>query len=1165
MLAFSKYLQKKEVWKDVINSISDNESLTGIYGVEKAQTSIILQTITTDKAIIYVSDNDFTAKNVWEQLRRENVEATYLPSRQFVFYHVDAYSHDLMYLRIESLHKIWNKKAKIICTSIDNFYDKLPEANWFFDQKLEISIGESIERQYLLERLYKLGYERVSMVEAKGQFSLRGSILDCFPISSNVPTRIEFFDDEVDSIREFSIDNQRSLEMKENVVLLPANEMYIENSKEIIEKLDNDYSVCYKKNKNKEEIVNGLSKYKEILEQLEENSKINNPMLLIPYNKRYNSNLFEYMPKEKIIVFDDPDRVYQRLENKHTENIERFKNLFETGEVLIEHQYMFINQVVVEDKIRKESKLFLMPFLKPIRDMSYKYLYDFKWQEITKYSGKLDWFANDIKEKIRNGYCVAVALSQEEKINHFVDEMAKLDVLVSKENDILGAGLISCYKASLEKGFEWRNEKFMLFTDNELFSSNATRKMKKKRGKGIQINSFSDLKINDYVVHEKHGVGKYVGITQLKVEDIRKDYLTIEYDKSDRLFIPVNQMDLIQKYIGADQGKPKLNKLGGQEWEKTKYNAKKAIEVMAEDLIELYAKREAIKGYGFSEDSIWQKEFEDAFPHEETFDQLRSVEEIKKDMEKLRPMDRLLCGDVGFGKTEVALRAVFKAVQDSKQVAVLVPTTILAQQHYTTITKRFSDFPIKVQMLSRFRTKSQQKEIIKAVGDGRIDIIIGTHRLLSEDLLFKDLGLLIVDEEQRFGVKHKERLKKIKENVDVLTLTATPIPRTLHMSMVGIRDLSVIEEPPLERHPVQTFVVEYNEHLIRDAVLKELSRGGQIFYVFNRVRGIQRIASILERLVPEARIAVAHGQMGERGLENIMIDFMNHEYDVLVCTTIIETGLDISNVNTMMIHNADQLGLSQLYQLRGRVGRSNRLAFAYLMYEKDKILTEIAQKRLKAIKEFTEFGSGFKIAMRDLEIRGAGNLLGAAQHGHMMAIGYDLYVKYLEASVSKFKTGEDLTVIETVVDIMVDAYIPKFYIEDEQQRIDVYKRIASISSSEDKSEVIDELIDRYGDVPKACEQLIKVAEIKKQAQKIGVEEVKQDKECIILKFKNEAFLQLPVIEMLMKKYPMRISFDFSKQYILNYYMPKREIHNVLNQTEELLKTLVSFHFPDYQL
>lgn len=1161
MSIFSQTIKRKKSWVQINQAIQNKQGNLAIHGLDRAHTALFLGMLPKDRPTVYIADSDYHAKKVCQALMGADIPAVYLPTRQFVFYHVDAYSHELSYQRIQALFEILNHTDAIVCMAVDNLFDRLPGAKWFLNKKQTLQKGQEIDRDQLLSRLISLGYERVPMVEAQGQFSVRGGIVDCFGIGEKMPFRIEWFDDEVDSIRIFSKENQRSLDYLDEIAILPAEEMLIDNPAPILEKLILDMN---KRPKGKEHAPSEATLFDEMRESLTQGMDVSNPFLLLPYHSQYQSSFFDYLG-DCCYVMDDGEVILERLNNLQADHEAHYARHFEQGEALEAHGEMFLHRVQVENAWTEQIRIFLMPFLRPLHGLSFDGIWPLPWQEGTKYHGDLPTLAQDIQKKLKSGYTIHVALSQNEKIEHFIAEMANLEVTATKETEIYGAGIVSCENKSFDMGFEWREEKYILYTDSEIYAVNAIRKKSTRQSRGKPISSLSDLKVNDYVVHEKHGVGKYLGIQQLKVQEIRKDYLTIAYEKGDKLFVPVDQMDLVQKYIGAEAGTPKLNKLGGQEWQKTKYQAKKSIEEMAQDLIELYAKRSAIKGFGFSSDSIWQAEFEEAFAYEETEDQLRATEEIKRDMEQLKPMDRLLCGDVGFGKTEVALRAAFKAVQDSKQVAILVPTTILAQQHYNTISARFQDFPIRIQMLSRFRTPKQQTEILKGVKDGRIDIIIGTHRLLSKDMAFKNLGLLVVDEEQRFGVKHKEKLKKLKENVDVLTLTATPIPRTLHMSMVGIRDLSVIEEPPRERHPVQTFVVEKNDYLIRDVILKELSREGQVFYVYNRVKGIERIAAQIKKLVPEARIAVAHGQMGERELENIMIDFMAGDYDVLLCTTIIETGLDIANVNTMIVDNADQMGLSQLYQLRGRVGRSNRLAFAYLMYAKDKVLTEIAAKRLKAIKEFTEFGSGFKIAMRDLEIRGAGNLLGAAQHGHMMAIGYDLYVKYLSGAVSKLKTGTDETELETVMDLMADAFIPQNFIEEEEQRIDFYKRIASISDEESKSEIIDEMIDRYGDIPEACLQLIHIASLKATAKQVGIDEVKQEKERLLFRFRDQKFLQLNAIEYLMKQYPMKISFDFSKDYILYYHMNFSEQGKVIDVTEGLLKHIASFHFPDIEI
>ena len=675
-----------------------------------------------------------------------------------------------------------------------------------------------------------------------------------------------------------------------------------------------------------------------------------------------------------------------------------------------------------------------------------------------------------------------------------------VETIISKKRDIeIQSSQVVIVPGNIGSGFQYKSIKFDVITDNEMIGVHKRVKTKSKKfNKGQKIETFLDLNIGDYVVHENSGVGRYTGIDQLTVNGVKKDYMKVVYQGGDNLYVPIDQMDKIQKYIGSDAEKVKLNKLGSSEWSKAKAKVKKEIEEMTKDLVELYAKREKVKGYKFSKDTPWQAEFESLFPYQETDDQLKAIEETKKDMQSSKVMDRLICGDVGYGKTEVAIRAIFKACMEQKQVAVLVPTTILAQQHYNTFRERFENYPIRVEVLSRFKTPKQQKQIIEDARKGLVDVIIGTHRIVSKDIELPNLGLVVIDEEQRFGVKHKEALKKIKSTVDVLTLSATPIPRTLHMSLSGIRDMSVIEEPPQERHPVITYVVEGKESIIQDEIEREISRGGQVFFVYNRVEKIDEMASMIQRLVPDAKVAVGHGRMTGKELENIILGFLNKEYNVLVCTTIIETGMDISNANTMIVYDADKMGLAQLYQLRGRVGRSNRQGYAYFMYEKDKILSEVAEKRLKAIKEFTEFGSGFKIAMRDLEIRGAGNILGPQQHGHMAVIGYDLYVKMLNDAIRKVKGEVVKEEVDTEVDLPVNAYIPDTYIDDELIKIEMYKKIASIENEEDMADIREELEDRFSDIPKSVDTLISIAYIKTLCKKLNIEKIRMLKDEVIL-------------------------------------------------------------------
>ena len=713
---------------------------------------------------------------------------------------------------------------------------------------------------------------------------------------------------------------------------------------------------------------------------------------------------------------------------------------------------------------------------------------------VNPYNNSFELLVKDLERYKRNGYRVVLLSGSRTRAKRLAEDLMGegLNVFYSEDFDHeVKPGEIMTGYGKLKKGYEYPMLKFVVISESDIFGGERKKKKRRRLYEGERIASFTDLNIGDYVVHENHGLGIYRGLEKIEVDKVVKDYIKIEYAGGGNLYILATQLELIQKYAGADARKPKLNKLGGQEWNRTKTKVRGAVREIAQDLVVLYAQRQSQKGFVYGPDTVWQREFEEMFPFEETEDQELAIAATKADMESTKIMDRLICGDVGYGKTEIAIRAAFKAVQDGKQVAFLVPTTILAQQHYNTFVQRMKDFPVNVELLCRFRSAAEQRKTIENLKKGSVDIVIGTHRLLSKDVSYKSLGLLVIDEEQRFGVTHKEKIKQMKTDVDVLTLTATPIPRTLHMSLIGIRDMSVLEEPPMDRIPIQTYVMEYNEELVREAISRELGRGGQTYYVYNRVREIADVAVKLSELVPEANIAYAHGQMKETELENIMYRFINGEIDVLVSTTIIETGMDISNVNTMIIHDADNMGLSQLYQLRGRVGRSNRTAYAFLMYKRDKMLKEVAEKRLAAIKEYTELGSGFKIAMRDLEIRGAGNLLGAEQHGHMEAVGYDLYCKMLNEAVKEAKGIAVEEKFDTAIDIDIDAYIPMGYIPNEFQKLDIYKRIAGIENAEEIEEMLEELIDRFGDPPKSVENLLYIARVKSKAHHAYYTEVAQ--------------------------------------------------------------------------
>ena len=921
-----------------------------------------------NKQILLVTYDEAKSKRLYEDIRNlgnENVE--HFPSKEKLFYEIDAHSYDNMNQRLKVLTKLLKGEEIIVIASLEALLDRVVKKEIFEDYTQTIAFGEPIDLDSLTSTLIAGGYERVQMVEGIGQFSIRGGIIDIFPPNSQNPYRIELFDDEVDSIRSFDVVTQRSIDVLDSISIPPVREVLIleEYRQKIHENLKKELDSHNYQDKN-------LEKFGRYLEKLEENSYISNRHLILPFiPKKYLGSILDYLDEDALIFLDEPKRLEERADDFKEELYLKTTDLLEAGEILsahvgIDYEYKDFIKMILERTTLMSSTL-----LRPSYDVAGKAIYSFTCKSTTNYHNKMDLLVEDLKYYKYRGYKIIILSGTEERGIRLKETLLEygIDSTFSpgKKGEIK-SGQLFITTGSVQGGFEYSNIKLLVISDREIFGAQKKKTRTKKKPK--ETISLADLTVGTYIVHENHGIGQYEGIVQLDIQGVKKDYLTIRYRGEDKLYIPVDQLNLIQKYIGPDSAKPKLNKLNSGEWQRTKKRAKKAVEDMAEDLIKLYAKREMLEGYAFSKDTPWQKQFEDLFPYEETEGQLKSIEEIKRDMEKPKPMDRLLCGDVGFGKTEVALRAAFKALMDGKQVAFLVPTTILAQQHYNTIVERFRGFPIKPALLSRFKTPKEIKLTLEGIKNGLVDIVVGTHRLLSNDVKFKDLGLLIIDEEQRFGVKHKEKLKKLRENIDVLTLSATPIPRTLHMSMVGIRDMSVIEEPPEERYPIQTYVVEFNEQLIRDAILKEVSRGGQVYFVYNRVQTIDKVASKLRALVPEARFTVAHGQMSERQLENVMMDFYNRNHDVLVCTTIIETGLDIPNVNTIIIYDADKMGLSQLYQLRGRVGRSNRIAYAYFTYKKDKVLSEVAEKRLRAIKEFTEFGSGFKIAIETWRLEG---------------------------------------------------------------------------------------------------------------------------------------------------------------------------------------------------
>lgn len=1147
---FTRQIQDLKEVKTIEESLIEGNGPVLAYGLTDSQKAHIAHHIMNkfNKTVLFIAYDDVEARRIYEDLYSFSFgNASLYPKREALFYKIDAASQELASQRLKAIKKLVESKPHAVVASIDAVIGKLIPIELFKKYQFTFKVGDTINLENTIKNLLTMGYERVQMVEVKGQFSLRGGIIDIYPSTEEYPYRIELFDDEIDSIRIFDTITQRSLENVNEVSLFAATEFIVESQhiKYGISNVSGHLnSYLSKIRKLKSGIAEKLQqKFEGIMEEITESKRVENINELIDYFYKDVYSIIDYLPEDAIVILDESSRIKQRINNIHMEFNENFKTLLEKGEVLPEQNKLLFDYEDILKRCRFRFLLIMNTLAKPDSELQPKAIVNFVAKTMHPFHGKMDILVDDLKYYKNTGYRVLLLSGNQERgriLKETLDSYG-IDAIVAEDSEYdIQKGQVVIYPASISKGFEYVDAKFAVISDGEIFGQTKKARKTVKIKNADKIKSFTELVAGSYVVHVNYGIGKYEGIEKIKVDGIIRDYLKITYAGGDTLFVPVEQLDLVQKYVGPTDNPPKLNKLGGSEWLRAKRKAKKAVEDLAKDLIKLYAKRQMVKGHAFSPDTPWQKEFEEQFPYEETEDQLRCIKEIKEDMEKDRPMDRLLCGDVGYGKTEVALRAAFKAVADGKQVAFLCPTTILAQQHYTNFLQRFKEFPVKIEMLSRFRTPKEQAQIVKALAEGNIDIIVGTHRLLQNDIKFKDLGLLIIDEEQRFGVVHKEKIKKLKESIDVLSLSATPIPRTLHMSLIGIRDMSILENPPEDRYPVETYVVEFNEELIKDAILREMGRGGQVYFVYNRINGIEKMASFIKELIPNCRVAVAHGRMEESCLEKVMIDFLNGEYDVLVSTTIIETGLDIPNVNTIIVYDADKMGLSQLYQLRGRVGRSNRLAYAYFTYRKDKVLSEVAEKRLEAIKEFTEFGSGFKIAMRDLEIRGAGNLLGAEQHGHIDAVGYDMYLKLLEEAIRNLKGEVIEEEVTTTVDIKVNAYIDSSYIEDENLRLEMYKKIASIESKKDMEEISEELIDRFGDYPKPVEVLLEIAYLKAIASKLRITEITERGNYVILKFKDTKSVNLDTIEKLTKEYRGNLMFSNQIPPYLTYKFNKKE-------------------------
>ncbi len=1049
---------------------------------------------------LIVTFDDSHAREIYEDFLCFTDQVWLYPAKDLLFYNSDIHSNLLTRERMQVIRHLIEDEKGVVITTIDGLMDHLIPIHMLEDKILYIGQDDIIDIENLKSDLVMMGYERMDEVDGAGQFSIRGGIIDIFPLTDEVPVRIELWDDTVDSIRTFDPESQRSVEQLDEAVIYPASELVFtdEQLRAGVEKLkasrDRYVRKLQKQLKTQEAYRIDLA-VNELAESIEGGWGLGGLDSYLSYFCDDTVSFIKYFPADKTAIFlDEPARLKEKGDTVELEFRESMANRLESGYLLPEQTSLLFSIKETLARLETPHTVYMTGLENKVTGMSVNNRYSIVARNVNSYQNSFDFLIKDLKQWKKDKYRVILLSISHTRASRLAGDLREYGLSAfcpDDEDRLVKPGEILVTHGNLHRGFVYPQIRFVVITEGDMFGTAQKKRRRKKTDyEGKVIQSFNELSVGDYVVHEEHGLGIYRGIEKIEQDKVVRDYMKIEYADGGNLYLPATRLESVQKYAGGGARAPKLNKLGGEQWKKTKARVKTAVNEVAKDLVRLYAIRQESEGFRFSEDTEWQKEFEELFPYEETQDQLDAINDVKADMESNKIMDRLICGDVGFGKTEIALRAAFKAVQDGKQVVYLVPTTILAQQHYNTFVQRMKDFPVRVDLLSRFRTSAEIKKTLNDLQKGLVDIVIGTHRVLSDDVHFRNLGLLVIDEEQRFGVAHKEKIKKLRENVDVLTLTATPIPRTLHMSLVGIRDMSVLEEPPVDRVPIQTYVMEYNDEMVREAINRELARNGQVYYVYNRVQDIADVAAHVQNLVPNATVVYAHGQMHERSLEQIMLDFVNGEIDVLVCTTIIETGLDIPNVNTMIVQDADRMGLAQLYQLRGRVGRSNRTAYAFLMYKRDKILKEEAEKRLKAIREFTELGSGIRIAMRDLEIRGAGNVLGAEQHGHMEAVGYDLYCKLLNEAVLALRgertEDEDF---ETVVECDMDAYIPSSYIKNESQKLDVYKRISVIENEEEYMDMQDELIDRFGEIPQPVNNLLRAALLKADAHKAYVTEI----------------------------------------------------------------------------
>lgn len=1168
MRAFTEPLHELSGFEEMTKEAQKTGLIT-ISGCIDAQKSHMIYGIGNGrKNKVIVTFHEQKAKELYDDHRFFEPNTVYYPAKDILFYQSDIRGNLLTAERIRALRAIHEQQEVTVITTFDALMNTMAPPKTLWDSIRRIEPGDTVVLDELVARLVQMGYEKEYQVDTVGQFALRGGILDVYPLTEDNPVRIEMWGDEVDTIRSFDVESQKSIENLEELVIYPACELVLDDEEKQAGiarflKEAKTFASKLKKEMKTEEAHRALSTAQELAEEWGELSVTAGMDAYLSYFSEARVGLLDYFdPADTYLFFDELSRCTERGKQTEVEFAESMKQRLEKGYILPGQMKELFGFKEVMGKIERYSCIAVSALDVKTNGLKSNGQYGIHVKSVNAYNNSFELLIKDLQHYKKNGYRIILLSGSRTRAERLASDIMNegLNCFYTDDYDheLLPGQIMVCY-GKVHKGYEYPILQFAVITETDIFGAERKKRKRHRTYEGEKIQSFTALNVGDYVVHENHGLGVYKGIEKIEVDHKVKDYIKIEYAGGSNLYILATQLELIQKYAGKDARKPKLNKLGGQEWGRTKTKVRGAVKEIAQDLVKLYAAREEQNGYVYGSDTVWQREFEELFPFEETEDQVLAIEATKKDMESHKIMDRLICGDVGYGKTEIAIRAAFKAVQENKQVAYLAPTTILAQQIYNTFSQRMKDFPVRVDLLCRFRTAAEQKKSIEDLRKGQVDIIVGTHRILSKDVQFKDLGLLIVDEEQRFGVAHKEKIKQLKTNVDVLTLTATPIPRTLHMSLIGIRDMSVLEEPPMDRVPIQTYVMEYNEELVREAISRELARQGQVYYVYNKVKDIDEVTTKIQALVPEANVAFAHGQMHEKQLEDIMYRFINGDIDVLVSTTIIETGLDISNVNTMIIHDADNMGLSQLYQLRGRVGRSNRTAYAFLMYRRNKMLKEVAEKRLSAIREFTELGSGFKIAMRDLEIRGAGNLLGEAQHGHMEAVGYDLYCKMLNESVRELKGEQQIQEkYETVMDLDIDAYIPDKYIRNEYQKLDIYKRIAMIESREEYDDMLEELLDRFGETPRAVQNLLSIAELKAEAHRAFITEVTQKGDFIKLVMYEKTQADPKRIEQMIQKYQGKMKFVIEANPYFLYTKPRKSAkdnRDVLELTREMIEDI----------